>query len=147
MRNIMAVMTGLALLGGCAASSGGGSGASQSKGVDPAAYDEAKAQYADGATKDGAPKDCVPLQQISATHVRSDRVIDFEMVGRTYYRNVLPAPCSQLGFEQRFAYATSLSQLCAVDTITVLMSPGLMRGATCGLGSFQPIKPPAKVDR
>jgi hypothetical protein len=34
-----------------------------------------------------------------------------------------------------------LSQLCSTDIITVLMmgGPGLMRGASCGLGKFQPV--------
>jgi hypothetical protein len=138
------MMAALALLGGCA----GGGGHSASRGRDAVAaaatFDEASGTYGDGAKKAGAAKDCVPISSIRATHVRSDRVIDFEMAGRETYRNTLPNPCPQLGFEERFAYATSINQLCAVDTITVLMSPGLMRGATCGLGRFQPITPRAK---
>jgi hypothetical protein len=92
------------------------------------------------ATPSGPAKSCIPLRQISASHVRDDRTIDFEMTGRTVYRNTLPYACPGLGFEQRFSYATSLSELCSVDTITVLEAgPGLTRGATCGLGQFQPV--------
>ena len=95
------------------------------------------------ATPDGKPVSCIPLIQIRASHVRSDNVIDFEMSGGRYYRNTLPNSCPQLGFEERFSYATSLSQLCSTDIITVLQSGGsggVMRGASCGLGEFQPVK-------
>ena len=91
------------------------------------------------ATPTGKPVSCIPLAQIRASHVRSDSVIDFEMAGGRYYRNTLPNACPQLGFEERFAYATSLSQLCSTDIITVLQSGGGMRGASCGLGQFQPV--------
>jgi len=95
------------------------------------------------ATPDGPPVSCVRLTDIRATHVRSDDIIDFEMRNGKFYRNTLPIGCPQLGFEQRFLYKTSLSQLCSVDVITVLTSGGgpggLSRGATCGLGQFQPV--------
>jgi len=87
----------------------------------------------------GPPVDCVQLRSIRETRVRSDQVIDFYMNGNKVYRNTLPQSCPSLGFEERFAYATSLSQLCSVDIITVLRSPPMMRGASCGLGKFQPI--------
>jgi len=88
----------------------------------------------------GAPVTCIPLQQIDRTEVRDDRTIDFVLRGRQVYRNVLPAACPELGFEQRFSYATSLSQLCSLDIITVLRQiGGVSRGASCGLGTFQPV--------
>ena len=71
--------------------------------------------------------------------MRDDRTIDFYMDGRKVYRNTLPNSCPQLGFEEKFSYSTSLSELCSVDIITVLHSPPVMRGASCGLGEFQPI--------
>jgi hypothetical protein len=92
------------------------------------------------ATPDGKPVHCIPLAQISQSHVRSDQVIDFEMIGGKVYRNTLPYACPSLGFEQRYSYATSLSELCSTDIITVLQSPPIMRGASCGLGEFQPVK-------
>ena len=92
------------------------------------------------ATPNGAPVDCVSLSQVRETHVRSDQVIDFEMRDRKILRNTLPYGCPSLGFEERFAYQVTNNQLCSVDTITVLQSGGgLNRGATCGLGKFQPV--------
>ncbi|WP_242186725.1 hypothetical protein [Sphingomonas sp. CARO-RG-8B-R24-01] len=91
------------------------------------------------ATSEGKPVDCIPLTQIRESRVRDDRTIDFVMSGRKVYRNTLPYACPSLGSEQRFSYATSLSQLCSSDIITVLyQTPDLMRGPSCGLGQFQP---------
>jgi len=86
--------------------------------------------------------DCVPLTSIRSTNVRDDRTIDFIMNGNKIYRNTLPNSCPSLGFERRFSYRTSLSQLCSVDIITVLWNngPGLQPGASCGLGKFQPMQ-------
>ena len=97
--------------------------------------------FGDGARVTGAARSCVPLTQIRNSRVRSDRVIDFSTgAGRRAYRVVLDQRCPQLGFEQRFTYSTSLSQLCAQDIITVLHSPGVTRGASCGLAPFTPIE-------
>ncbi|MDX3882996.1 MAG: hypothetical protein QHC65_01145 [Sphingomonas sp.] len=96
---------------------------------------------------DAKPLDCVNLRQIRETRVRDDSTIDFYMNGDKIYRNTLPNSCPQLGFEERFAYKTSLSQLCSTDIITVLTSAGpggVSRGASCGLGSFQEMQAPAK---
>ena len=94
----------------------------------------------------GAAIDCVQIQSIRSTTVRDDRTIDFIMNGRKIYRNTLPNSCPSLGFEKRFSYRTSLSQLCSVDIITVLwnVGPGLQPGASCGLGKFQPMEKAAK---
>ena len=92
------------------------------------------------ATPDGKPESCISLNRIRQSHVRNDRVIDFEMYGGKLYRNTLDYSCPSLGFEKRFAYRTSMSELCSVDIITVLQSPGITRGASCGLGEFQPVK-------
>ena len=88
----------------------------------------------------GKPESCIQLNRIRETRVRDDSTIDFYMTGRQVYRNHLPNSCPQLGFEERFAYSTSLSVLCSTDIITVLYSsPNLSRGASCGLGHFQPV--------
>lgn len=93
------------------------------------------------ATPIGEARSCVPITQIRESRVRSDQVIDFVMRGGEAYRVTLPRRCPQLGFEQRFAYATSLSQLCRQDIITVLyQAPNLQRGASCGLAPFQPVR-------
>jgi hypothetical protein len=91
------------------------------------------------ATLIGDAVSCVSLQSIRSTQVHGDSTIDFHMNGGKVYRNTLPNSCPSLGFEERFLYKTSLSQLCSVDIITVLTSPGLSQGASCGLGKFQPV--------
>ena len=88
----------------------------------------------------GKPESCIQISSIRETRVRDDRTIDFYTNGRRVYRNSLPQSCPSLGFEERFSYTTSLSQLCSTDIITVLYEAPLMRGASCGLGSFQPIE-------
>lgn len=90
----------------------------------------------------GAPQSCIPISGMRESHVRDDRTIDFVTSGGKVYRNTLPYVCPSLGFEARFSYATSLSRLCSTDIITVLETsdaPGLSRGASCGLGPFQPV--------
>ncbi|MEJ7927244.1 hypothetical protein WG908_10820 [Sphingobium sp. AN641] len=95
----------------------------------------------DGLVPAGKPVSCIQTSQIRSTNVRDDRTIDFVMNGKTTYRNILPNSCPSLGFERAFAYRTSINQLCSVDIITVLNNagPGLQRGASCGLGKFQPM--------
>jgi hypothetical protein len=100
--------------------------------------------YGDGARLTGSPQSCVPLSSIRNSRVLNNRVIDFGNGSRWSYRVVLPQDCPNLGFEQRFAYKTSLSQLCSTDIITVLQSPGVGRGASCGLAPFQPIELPPR---
>jgi hypothetical protein len=92
------------------------------------------------ATPIGAPINCVQTSRIDQTQVHGDRTIDFVMRDRKVYRNTLPDSCPGLGFNESILYKTSIDQLCSVDVITVLQSPGLMRGATCGLGKFQPVE-------
>ncbi len=92
------------------------------------------------ATTAGKAVNCVSLQSIRSTRVHGDSTIDFHMSGGKVYRNTLPNSCPNLGFQESFLYKTSLSQLCSVDIITVLQSPGLSQGASCGLGKFQPVK-------
>ena len=96
------------------------------------------------ATPTGPAVDCVPIRSLGESRVRNDRVIDFVGLGGRAYRVTLPDACPGLGFEQAFSYKTSISQLCSVDIITVLQSPQVMPGASCGLGQFQPITPAGK---
>jgi hypothetical protein len=91
------------------------------------------------ATPTGKPENCIRTISIRQTHVRSDSVIDFDMGGGKLYRNTLPYACSGLGFEEKFLYKTSTSELCSVDTITVLHDGPGGSGPTCGLGVFQPV--------
>ena len=91
------------------------------------------------ATPTGEPENCLQLIRIRETRVRDGQTIDFVMVNGDVYRNTLPFECPGLAFDERFSYRTSINRLCNVDTITVFDSTG-MRGATCGLGQFQPIE-------
>ncbi|MEJ7935164.1 hypothetical protein WG907_12975 [Sphingobium sp. AN558] len=89
----------------------------------------------------GKAVNCIQTSTIRSTNVRDDRTIDFVTGASRIYRNTLPNSCPSLGFEKRFLYKTSISQLCSVDIITVLQGgPGLSRGASCGLGKFQPMQ-------
>jgi hypothetical protein len=99
----------------------------------------AKEKKPDNLVAVGEPVDCIMPHMLRSTHVRDDKTIDFEMNNGTIYRNTLPYSCPSLGFEERFAYKLSTSQLCSVDIITVLQSfgGGLSQGASCGLGKFQ----------
>ncbi len=96
-----------------------------------------------------AAKDCLSIATIRESRVIDDQTIDFITTGGKIYRNTLPHKCSSLGFEKAFTYATSLSQLCSTDIITVLHSTGgsMMRGASCGLGKFVPYTPPPKTEQ
>lgn len=88
----------------------------------------------------GEPQLCVETTRIRSTNVIDDQTIDFHMNNGTVLRNTLPHRCSGLGFQKSFAYSTSIARLCNVDTITVIDSGSRMRGATCGLGEFVPVK-------
>ncbi len=92
------------------------------------------------AVPDGKPVSCLSESDVDHTSVRSDSIIDFYTRDGKVYRNTLPSSCPQLGFEQRYLHESPIDQICSVDTITVLTEPGLSRGATCGLGQFQPVK-------
>ena len=94
------------------------------------------------AVETGEARNCLHLSNIRESRVRSDSIIDFRTSGNKWYRNTLPNSCPSLGFEERFSYKTSLSQLCSVDIIRVLRNYGgqLNEGAGCGLGKFQPVE-------
>ena len=95
---------------------------------------------ADEVDEEGAER-CISIARIDRTEGLDDQQILFYMRGKDIYLNQLPRRCFGLGSQRRFSYETSLSQLCNLDTITVLnnIGGGLMRGATCGLGLFLPI--------
>ena len=106
-----------------------------------------RANRVPAATPSGKPVSCLRLTDIRDSRVRSDQVIDFTTRGGKVYRNTLRNACPGLGFEQRFAYQTSIGQLCSVDIIRVLQSPNITPGAACGLGEFQPATLSARTKR
>lgn len=87
----------------------------------------------------GDAQQCVQLRQIEQTVVHDDYTIDFEMTGGRTFRNTLPDRCYSLGFQRSFAYDVTTAQLCAVDTITVLLTDN-RRGTSCRLGRFLPVE-------
>jgi hypothetical protein len=90
----------------------------------------------------GEPVNCVDTIRIRETRVIDDQTIDFVMTDGSIMRNTLPNRCPGLGFERAFSYQTSISRLCNVNIITVVnQGGGVRRGASCGLGMFQPVKP------
>ncbi len=97
---------------------------------------------APAATVKGAGISCINRSQVRNTVVRSDRVIDFEMVGGKVYRNTLRSSCAGLGFDRALTYETSIDQLCTPQIVYALQTIGgnLQRGAGCQLGEFVPVE-------
>lgn len=104
----------------------------------PALGDE-DADAVEGYAKTGEAKNCLSLGRIRTTQVLDGQHILFKMRGGRDYLNTLSHVCSQLDFYESFAYKTSSSQLCSVDTITVLTG-GAVLGPTCGLGKFEEVE-------
>ena len=98
-------------------------------------------QAEDVATFDRTPQSCITVSRIDRTEVIDDRTVIFHMRGRDAYRNYLPRRCPNLARNNRFMYEVRGSQLCDIDTITVLEQFGtrLDRGFTCQLGQFHPV--------
>lgn len=93
-------------------------------------------------------KDCIPLSSIRSTRVLDNSTILFQMNGGETLVNNLPHPCPSLGMEKAFGYETSLSQLCSTDIIWVVRQTAGRpeRGASCGLGKFEPYVAPDTTD-
>jgi hypothetical protein len=91
---------------------------------------------------------CLELSRIREAKVVDDRTIDFILNSGQVMRSTLPNACPSLGVEKTFTYSTTISQLCAVDTITVInQSGGIRTGASCALGKFVPHAPPPAAGR
>ena len=105
-------------------------------GTQAAAQDETEAE------------NCISLMQIDRTSVIDNDTILFYMRDDRILENALPHACPGLDFEERFMYRTTINRLCNVDVITVLDDAGfgLVPGASCGLGKFQPITDDVAAD-
>jgi hypothetical protein len=97
---------------------------------------------------EGAQKSCVDLGRVRDTTVIDDHTILFTLRNGDILLNYLPHACPDLAREKRFSYRVTANRLCDVDTITVLQDfgLGLGPGATCRLGSFNPITKEAAAD-
>jgi hypothetical protein len=110
--------------------------------VDPAARAERDAARTPAVTVLGKGESCIMRDQVRATVVRSDSVIDFEMNGGRVYRNTLRSPCPGLGTDRAITYETSINQLCTPQIVYSLTNFGGVpqRGAGCSLGEFVPVE-------
>ena len=95
--------------------------------------------YAEESTES---KKCIQISRISSVDVIDNQTVKFKVTGGPDYLNTLPNKCPGLSKHDPIMYKTSLSQLCDLDTITVLHSigGGFSRGASCGLGEFVPVE-------
>lgn len=84
----------------------------------------------------GETRNCVSLRFLRDSTIIDDQTIFFKGVGKKAYINRMPHRCARLSAEERFAYRTSIGQLCRSDIITVLDSFGREWGS-CGLGEFE----------
>jgi hypothetical protein len=103
-----------------------------------AARTQAALDAAPAASVKGPAQNCILRSQVRNTVIRSDRVIDFEMVGGKVYRSTLPARCPGLEWDRAITYETSIDQLCTQQIVYALQTIGgtLQRGAGCSLGEF-----------
>lgn len=110
--------------------------------VDPAARAERDAARTPAVTVLGKGENCINSDQIRATVVRSNTVIDFEMNNGKVYRNTLTSSCPGLDWDRAITYENSINQLCTPQIIYSLNNIGgvLQRGAGCSLGEFVPVK-------
>lgn len=109
---------------------------------DPAARAEASAARTPAVNVLGKGQSCIERSQVRATVVRSDTVIDFEMLGGKVYRNTLKSRCPGLGWDRAITYETSINQLCTPQIVYTLTNIGGVpqRGAGCSLGEFVPVE-------
>jgi hypothetical protein len=84
----------------------------------------------------GKTRTCVPFRSLRNSTVIDDNTIFFKGVGKRAYMNRFLRSCPRLAIENRFAYATSASQLCRGEIITVLDVMGSAWGS-CALGEFE----------
>ena len=110
--------------------------------ANPAARAEADAARVPAVTVLGQGESCINRDQVRATVVRSDRVIDFEMNSGKVYRNTLRSSCPGLGMDRAITYETSINQLCTPQIVYSLTNFGGVpqRGAGCSLGEFVPVE-------
>ncbi len=94
----------------------------------------------------GNTESCVNLRFLKESTIIDNQTIFFESIGKKGYMNRLPHRCSQLMSQERFAYKTSLNQLCSTDIITVLDSFGREWGS-CGLGKFEEMERKPKDEK
>lgn len=87
----------------------------------------------DGASHVGEVDQCIPLNRIKRTTAVDNQTIVVELRSTDGWRKMETSNrCPGLKFENSFSYATSLTQLCKGDIITVLGGVG----SRCGLSQI-----------
>ncbi len=89
---------------------------------------------------DGPEVTCINRNQIRGTNFPDNQTINFEMNNRRMFVNRLPNACPGLAANRTIKINSRTTQVCSANTITILNAPGGQRGATCGLGRFQPVR-------
>lgn len=89
---------------------------------------------------DGPEVTCINRNQIRGTNIPDNQTINFEMNNRRMFVNRLPNACPGLAANRTFTINSRTTQVCSANSITILNGPGGQRGATCGLGRFQPVR-------
>jgi hypothetical protein len=89
---------------------------------------------------DGPEVSCINRNQIRGTNIPDSQTINFEMTNRRMFVNRLPNVCPGLVANRTIKINSRTTQVCSANTITILNGPGGQRGATCGLGRFQPVR-------
>jgi hypothetical protein len=86
-------------------------------------------------------KDCIWIPRIDRFRIVDEQNLLVYMRGKEIYLNEMNHRCPGMRPNKAIMYRTTLRQLCAIDTITVLDNHGFgfHRGATCGLGKFRAI--------
>lgn len=86
---------------------------------------------------------CIRISEIKRTEVVDDQNILFHLYNKRTFNNRLPHSCSGLGQTKAFQYKTSQTELCNVDSISVLHNTAgsLLPGVPCPLGMFEPVAP------
>jgi hypothetical protein len=114
-----------------------------------AARSEAAIAAAPAARVLGTGQNCIDRSQVRNSVVRSDQVIDFEMVSGKVFRSTLRDRCPGLGWDRAISYDTSINQLCTTQIIYSLQNIGGVpqRGAGCTLGEFVPVEYVKKAKR
>lgn len=90
--------------------------------------------------QDGPAVNCISVHQIRSMRIINDSTIDFEVNRNRAFRNNLPFRCSGMSFGRPIQHNSRTSQLCSLNTITVINTGPGPNGPPCQLGQFQPMK-------
>lgn len=86
----------------------------------------------------GDVRNCLNLRSVSQITALDERHFLVRVGVNDYYLNELSGRCAGAGrFNNRIQYATSLSQLCRNQIITIVDNSSGITAGSCGLGGFE----------